>query len=96
MHWTNDAGPLTLVVWAPDEWQTSATVLQSEVRTDVATSAEERVLDFEIVVPADAAAGDYDVEGYATYFVCEGAEGECLVRRQDYTVTIPVGSPAGR
>ena len=95
-HWTNDAGPTTLVVRAPEGWKTSAAVQRSAVPTDGATSAETRLLDFELWVPESAAGQSFDLELYAVYFVCEGQEDRCLFLRQNIELELEVGEKARR
>ena len=42
--------------------------------------------------PADAPPGEQRLKAYALYYVCEGENGLCLYRRQDFEVPVFVGS----
>ncbi len=90
VHWTNDAGPLQAVVQMPEGWQSTEGLMTAVVPADQATSAESRVLDLEVLVPEALSSSSVALPAYALYFVCQGAEGSCVYRRQDFSVSIPV------
>ena len=92
VHWSNDAGPL--VVWAtvPKGWEIIHNLYTLPADDDAAeTSSEVRRLDFEVVPPLDHK-GSGRVRGYALYYVCEGASGECVYRRAEFSVDLETGT----
>ena len=57
------------------------------------SSHEVRQFDFEALLPdADA---PRSIEAYAVYYVCTGADGQCVYRRQDFTIALPRDRRAG-
>ncbi len=89
-HWNHEAGP-PLQVWvaAPDGWKLDRRLLEVPRRTDVAVSTELSNLSFEVQLPADT--DDGQIDAYALYYVCSGADGICAYLRQDFA--IPVRRP---
>ena len=49
-----------------------------------------RTLECEIEIAADAKDGTLEIPGYAVYDVCVKADGTCVFRRQEFTVTLSV------
>lgn len=88
VHWTNDAGTCTLVVRAGD-LKVDQVIQQSAVPADTATSEETRQFDFEVLLPKSDIPDK--VTAYVVYYVCSGAEGECVYRRQDVEISLPLG-----
>lgn len=87
-HWNNEAGHGELWVDPPPGWQATDRHQLMEVGSgDV--SDETRRLEFEIAAPADADV-TATLHGYLLYYVCEGAAGVCLYRRQDLEIPITV------
>jgi hypothetical protein len=87
-HWNNEVGPL--VVWlAPPAGAIEVTRRRHEVAgpSDAATSVEERGVEVE-VRRTEKAGGALELPGYALYYVCDGAAGVCLYRRQNFVVPI--------
>ncbi len=83
-HWNNEAEPLTIRLTSPEGWALDTRHL-TVTNAPAATSTEVRTIEFEVDLPAGATGS---LTGYALYNVCEGANGTCLYRRQDFTVTI--------
>jgi hypothetical protein len=91
-HWNNEAEPVHVWIAAPDAW-----TLERQSFTlplpEAAESRETRRLEFELQAPADLPEdAPRVVSGYALYYVCEEAEGQCLYLRRDFTVTVAVAS----
>lgn len=86
VHWTNEAGPTVVWVAVPQGWQIERNLFELPL-PEGALTGEVRLLDFELS-PPEGWEGPAKVRGYALYFVCEGAGGECLYRRQDFVVPI--------
>ena len=57
-----------------------------------ATSNETRRVEFEVKSPAGAR-GTTRLPAYALYYVCEGAKGQCLYRRQDVPLELIAQPP---
>ena len=86
VHWTNDAGTVTLVVDA-GETRIDKTIQQWTAVPDADMSEEVRQFDFEVLVPTSA--DSVDLNAYVVYYVCSGKDGACVYRRQDVKITIP-------
>ena len=87
VHWTNDAGPLTFAVGGKAE--VDRRVVVADLPKGLDASQETRQVDFEIMIPKGAGS-EVTVDCYAVYYICEGAEGECLYLRQDVPVVIEI------
>ncbi len=87
VHWTNDAGTATLVVRAVD-LKVDQPIQQSAVPDETATSEEVRQFDFEVLLPKSDV--PEKLTAYVVYYVCSGAEGECVYRRQDVEILLPL------
>jgi hypothetical protein len=87
-HWNNEGGPLRVWVQPPRGWAVDRRDLRSPSPPEV-VSTERREIQFELRAPEDAA-GSAAVPAYALYYVCSGATGTCLYRRQDVSVTVDV------
>lgn len=90
-HWSNDAGPLEY--W----WKNGKGVQFSQMHAiaslphQVETSRESRKLEFEVKVP-ESAREEVVLAGYATFYVCEDVNEECLFLAKDVKVQIPIAS----
>jgi len=90
VHWTNDAGPT--IVWV-DSHTGEANSPQVEksvwelANDDSATTNETRIVEFEVQLPKDFG-GSVELSGYVLYYVCEGASGTCVYRRQDISIAV--------
>ena len=83
-HWNHEADALRVWVAPPDGWRIDRRLLEDPPRSDVAVSDELRSLSLEVELPSAAEGGE--LEAYALYYVCEGADGKCLFLRQDFRV----------
>ena len=89
-HWNNEAEPMQMWAAHPPGWLIDRH-LHTIPNADTAVSRETRAIEFELVVPADAAAGTIMVGAYALYNVCEGVDGTCLYRRQEIRIPVKIG-----
>ena len=89
-HWNNEAEGM--VVWIDDSDNgASSNSKLTHANAKEASSDEARMMEFEF--QADRAAkGEVELKGYALYYVCTSQDGECLYRRQDFSITVPVDS----
>lgn len=87
VHWTNDAGTSTLVIKA-DQLKIDRPIQETRVPAGVATSEEMRQFDFEVLLPK--AEAPEHLNAYVVYYVCSGAEGECVYRRQNIKIPLPL------
>ncbi len=85
VHWTNDAGTVTLVVDDSDI-RVSQPIQRWTAIPDAGTSEEVRQFDFEVLLPASTTVAELDA--YVVYYVCSGADGACVYRRQDVKIMI--------
>ena len=91
--WNNEVQPLSLTGDVPEGW---VLALHDGVHpgAEEAETREERILEYELQVPEDAAAGELTLEAYAVYNVCEDAGGTCMMLRQDLTALVVVDPDA--
>jgi len=92
-HWNNEAEEMSLWVDPPEGWAVSRRG-QTVPNAATAVSREDRAIEFELRVPADAPAGTVVVSAYTLYNVCEDADGVCLYRRKDLAIEITIESGA--
>ncbi|MFQ5430659.1 MAG: hypothetical protein ACE5E1_10150 [Phycisphaerae bacterium] len=88
-HWNNESGPSTVWVVPPDGWEVDKRLLTLP-QGGGAVSREARTVEFEVRCPANARAGQTRLKAYALYYVCAGAGGQCLYRRQDLSTALDV------
>lgn len=81
-HWNHESGPAVQLWIAGDE----PTLLSSRTRDDAATSTE--VLRFELERALEPEATALRLPAYALYYVCSGADGQCVYLRQDFEVVL--------
>jgi hypothetical protein len=93
-HWNNEAGDHVVWIDLPTGWHAGERLAVLPPGT-TAVSGETRRLDLEVRAPAEAAAPTA-VSGHTLYYVCEGADGVCMYRRQDFEIDIPVSGDAPR
>jgi hypothetical protein len=86
-HWNNEGGPLRAWAEPPPGWTADRREREAPSPRDM-VSTETREIDFELRASELAPPGGSRVRAYALYYVCEGATGVCLYRRQD--VSLPV------
>ena len=87
VHWTNDAGTVTLVVTSNDAKIDHAIQQFDLPQNSSETSHEVRQFDFEVLLPKGNV--PLSLKAYVVYHVCTGAEGQCVYRRQDLTIELP-------
>jgi hypothetical protein len=88
-HWGDDAGPALVWIDPPQGWAHEGrlfTLAAGEGETPGAL----RGIDFELVPPQGPPVAGAELTGYALYFVCSGADGQCVYRRQDFAVALPL------
>jgi len=88
-HWNNEAEPLRVWIEKPKAKGVKLSRQFAEfANVGTAVSTEPRDLNFEVKLPRKGHKGSATIRGYALYNVCEGKEGKCLFRRQDFEVKI--------
>lgn len=87
-HWNNEAEPLALWIPMSMEYRLDQQLLQFQGPAKP-ESRETRRLEFEVQVAADATT-DIEIPAYALFNVCEDIGGQCLYRRKDFNVRIPI------
>lgn len=85
-HWNNEAEPLRVWLRASKGAKVSPAMIEWP-NAESATSDEVRTLSF-AVTRSEKSRKSATIRGYALYNVCEGREGKCLFRRQDFRVKI--------
>ena len=86
-HWNNEGDPTVLWVDLPTGWQADHQRL-TLVAPPEAVSHETRTFEFEVRPPGDASPGEFELDAFVLYGVCEDENGTCLYRRQDTTLRI--------
>lgn len=85
-HWNNEAEPLRVWLKAPKGVSVKPAFLEwPNARS--ATSNELRTLSFSVTRDEKSKKAAI-IRGYVLYNVCEGQEGKCLYRRQDFRVKV--------
>ncbi len=91
-HWNNEADPVQVWIAAPDGWTLERQSFALPL-PQAPESRETRRLEFELQAPADVTeASPRVIRGYALYYVCEEARGQCLYLRRDFDVRVAVAS----
>ncbi len=88
-HWNNEAGPSILWLQTSGGWQVDRELHQL-APGPTAVSQEDRIIEFDVRCPLDAKPGRAGVRAHLLYYVCEGADGECLYRRESWPIKIDV------
>lgn len=85
-HWNNESEPLRVWLKAPKGVKVAPVFLEWP-NAEAATSDEIRTLSF-AVTRDEKSRKAVTIRGYALYNACEGAEGKCVFRRQDFQIKI--------
>jgi hypothetical protein len=86
-HWNNEGDPTVLWVDLPTGWQADHQRLTIPAPPEP-VSDETRTFEFEVRSPGDTAPGEFELDTFVLYGVCEDENGTCLYRRQDTTLRI--------
>jgi len=91
-HWNNEAAGLVVWLDPPSGWEVDRRRVEAAL-PPTAVSDEPRRIELELrrTENADVPA---EITGYALYYVCEGRQGACLYRRQDFSFPLVVASQA--
>lgn len=89
-HWNNEAEGLVVWINPPQGWQVDQRFLLLDNPTESAVSSEPRKIEFELKSPDGVEPGSVVIPAYALYYVCEGASGTCVYRRQDLKLNITI------
>ena len=85
-HWNNEVGGLVAWLDPPAGWQVDRRRVEV-APPPRAVSEEIRRVEFEVQGP-DSASEPIELTGYTLYYICEGAQGQCLYRRQDLSIEL--------
>jgi hypothetical protein len=88
-HWSNEGEPMQVFVDLPAGWTASERLIVIAPPPQ-AISKEPRVVEFELVAPQRAPAGQVSVPVTALFGVCEGRAGQCLHRRKDLRAVVEI------
>ena len=89
VHWSNDAGPTLVWISVPKGWVLAQNLHELSL-PEHESSSETRRVEFEVLAEGESDTRPV-VRGYALYYICEGVGGQCLYRRQDFEVELPLG-----
>jgi hypothetical protein len=89
VHWNNEVEDLILWVDGEEDWQVEKNLHRYQVPEQPVT-AESRRLEFEVKTSDQGSSGNRQIHGYVLYYVCEDVNGQCLYRRQDFSVPISI------
>jgi len=87
--WNNEADNLIVWIDPPSGWKIDSQ-FQTVRNPPQETSTETRTIEIEIKSPDGSPSGTVAIPGFALYYVCEGENGTCLFRRQDFRFQIQV------
>ena len=87
VHWSNDAGPTLVWISVPQGWRLEQNLHELPL-PGAEPSNETRRLELEVL--ASSAEARPIVRGFALYYVCEGESGECVYRRRDFEIELPL------
>ena len=87
-HWNNEAGEMMVWIDESDSGIRSRPRLVHSI-AKLPSSDESRSLEFEFKTNLDSA-GEIVIKGYALYYVCKSDDGQCLYRRQDFSIPIQI------
>ncbi len=87
VHWNNEAEDLVLWAAVPEGWQINK-ALHRHPLPAAPISAEPRKIEFEVKTSAKTALPFDRIRGYVLYYICEGENGQCLYRRQDFKAVV--------
>ena len=88
--WNNESEDM--IVWIePSEFGTLTQSHWSVPNPKTAESAETRNIEFEFKTGRSAKTS-FELEGYALYYICQQKDGQCLYRRQNFTIPITIDS----
>ncbi|MCP4249813.1 MAG: tetratricopeptide repeat protein [bacterium] len=93
-HWNNETGDLGVWLNLPEGWTADRSAITFPNPAKPLTE-EPRHVEFELRCAADAEPAEQSISAYALYYVCQGATGKCLYRRQDLNVEVMV-TPAAQ
>ena len=85
VHWNNEVEDMVLWVDADEGIEVDQARHVYEVPENP-VSVEERRVEFEVRVSGESAKGTGEIKGYALYYICEDVNGQCLYRRQDFSL----------
>lgn len=88
-HWNNEVEPVTVWLDLPADWAAEKQLWTLPQPKEI-ESREARRLEFELQSPKNAKS--IVLRGYALYYVCEDVGGQCLYRRQDFSISVEVES----
>lgn len=89
VHWNNEVEDLILWVDEEENWQVEKNLHRYQVPEQPIT-VESRRLEFEVRTPDQEDAGSRRIRGYVLYYICEDENGQCLYRRQDFSVPVAI------
>ena len=87
VHWNNEVDDLLVWVEAGEGWLLDGNSYRIEVPEEPETT-EERHLEFEAQLATVRERETQEISGYVLYYVCEDVNGQCLYRRQDFSVPV--------
>lgn len=87
VHWNNEVDDLLVWVEAGEGWLLDGNSHRIEVPEEPETT-EERHLEFEAQLATVRERETQEISGYVLYYVCEDVNGQCLYRRQDFSVPV--------
>lgn len=88
VHWNNEAEPLRVWIDPVDGWTPEQRLLTYQGIPSAAESTERRKLEVEI--KSDSELQNQKIKAFALYYVCEKIGGQCLLRRQDFSIEVSI------
>ncbi|MCP3917553.1 MAG: hypothetical protein GY711_18570 [bacterium] len=95
VHYSNEAGPVQVWVEVPEEWRIDRNLFTVAGPPNTESSSDVRRFDFEVVPPLGPPPVGVKLKAFALYYVCDGEDGLCVYRRQDFEIPIPLPALGG-
>ena len=87
-HWNNEAEPLRVWIDAP-QGVVCSQLLLTHPNPKQAVTDEERRIEVDVrIIKGVRESNPIKLKGYVLYNVCEDEGGQCLLRRQDFEITV--------
>ncbi len=88
--WNHETSPLSLwVSGSENNVLLSSQLITDETQYTTPESKEPLSISFEMQIPADQK-NDIELTAFALFNICESERGQCLFRRRDFTITVPI------
>ncbi len=85
--WNNESGPMQVWFNRSEGYSTPTSLLEHHPQQASAESREKRTIEAEFTVKGRDLVS---VQGFVLYYICEKSDGQCMFRRQDFSIPIKI------